>query len=107
MTNILFSKATAIHVPQYYLKYNYINFRSKGVGCSPQGLLKLTEQETRKRWDRNVDCIVCGNPPAKWGMHSVTVLHVQSHDTCRARGMATRLHHPQLHNRSDISVLRY
>ena len=38
---------------------NYINFRSKGVGCSPQGLLKLTEQETRKRWDRNIDCIVC------------------------------------------------
>ena len=26
-----------------------------------------------------VDPIVCGTSPAKWKMHSVTVLHVQSH----------------------------
>ena len=25
------------------------------------------------------DRIVCGNLPAKWKMHSVTVLHVQTH----------------------------
>ena len=36
-------------------------------------------QETYERWDRKVYSIVCGNPPAKWRMHSVTVLHVQSH----------------------------
>ena len=27
-----------------------------------------------QRWDRKVDRIVCRNPPAKWRMHSVTVL---------------------------------
>ena len=35
---------------------------------------KLVAMKTRERWDRKVDRTVCGNPPAKWRMHSVTVL---------------------------------
>ena len=41
--------------------------------------IQACTQETCERWDLKVDRIVCENPPAKWRMHSVTVLHVQSH----------------------------
>ena len=41
--------------------------------------IQACTQETCERWDLKVDRIVCGNPPTKWRMHSVTVLHVQSH----------------------------
>ena len=41
--------------------------------------IQACTQETCKCWDRKVDRKMCGNPPAKLRMHSVTVLHVQSH----------------------------
>ena len=40
------------------------------------------------------------NPPTKWKMHSVAVLH-----DCSTRDVATLAHHPQIHNHTDISVL--
>ena len=47
--------------------------------CHVGSYIQACTQEACKCWDLEVDRIVCGNPPAKLRMHSVTVLLVQSH----------------------------
>ena len=54
-------------------RYHYASISHVG------SYIQACTQETCERWDQKVDRIVCGNPPAKLRMHSVTVLHVQSH----------------------------
>ena len=81
---------------------------SIGGAARTKRTIQRTSTQHKKRASAGTErLIACGNPQAKWRMHSVTVLHVQSHGTCSARGMATLPHHPQLHNRTDISVHRY
>ena len=54
--------------------------------------IQACTQETCERWDQKVDRVVCGNPPAKWRMPSVTVLHVRFHvwyEECTTYGNAS------------------
>ena len=78
-----------------------------------RNILIFLEIKTNEPWDRKVGRIMCGNPPAKENAQcDGATMIVQSHAMVvaryvltSARGLATLPHHPQVHNRTDISVL--
>ena len=65
--------------------------------------------KTRERWDRKVDRIMwkSANEVENAQCESATrTVPCMVHAEHEVRGMATLPHHPQVHNRTDISVLR-